>query len=159
MELDNFFIQQDKFNKELVIDSNLNDYKVATRMYLALQVKISELADETKCFIYWNDSNKSRVSKQLVLEKYIDCLKQILTIGLNKNYTCLKKLIVKPNDYCLSDQFLTLLIDVNDLIISPSIDHYKTLFEDFISLGISLGFSINQIEEIFFKNDFCKIAL
>ena len=151
MELDNFFIQQDKFNKELVIDSNLNDYKVATRMYLALQ--------ETKCFIYWNDSNKSRVSKQLVLEKYIDCLKQILTIGLNKNYTCLKKLIVKPNDYCLSDQFLTLLIDVNDLIISPSIDHYKTLFEDFISLGISLGFSINQIEEIFFKNDCCKIAL
>ena len=102
MELDNFFIQQDKFNKELVIDSNLNE---------------------------------------------------------NKNYTCLKKLIVKPNDYCLSDQFLTLLIDVNDLIISPSIDHYKTLFEDFISLGISLGFSINQIEEIFFKNDCCKIAL
>ena len=51
MELDNFFIQQDKFNKELVIDSNLNNYKVTTRMYLALQVKISELADETKCFI------------------------------------------------------------------------------------------------------------
>ena len=45
MELDNFFIQQDKFNKELDSDSNLNDYKVANRMYLALQVKISELAD------------------------------------------------------------------------------------------------------------------
>ena len=57
MELDNFFIQQDKFNKELVIDSNLNDYKVATRMYLALQVKISELADETKCFIYFQGQN------------------------------------------------------------------------------------------------------
>lgn len=159
MELNNFFIQQDKFNKELVIDSNLNDYKVATRMFLALQVKIGELADETKCFIYWNNGKKTKVSKELVLEKYIDCLKQILTIGLNKNYTCLQKLIVKPNDYCLSDQFLTLLIDVNDLIISPSVDHYETLFEDFISLGISLGFSINQIEENFFKNDYCKIAL
>ena len=149
MELDNFFIQQDKFNKELVIDSNLNDYKVATRMYLALQVKISELADETKCFIYWNDSNKSRVSKQLVLEKYIDCLKQILTIGLNKNYTCLKKLIVKPNDYCLSDQFLNLYIDINDLLISSSEDHYVTLLEDFLSLAISLGFSEQDIVDGF----------
>ena len=149
MELDNFFIQQDKFNKELVIDSNLNNYKVTTRMYLALQVKISELADETKCFIYWNDSNKSKVSKQLVLEKYIDCLKQILTIGLNKNYTCLKKLIVKPNDYCLSDQFLNLYIDINDLLISSSEDHYVTLLEDFLSLAISLGFSEQDIVDGF----------
>lgn len=159
MELTNFFIQQDKLNKKLIIDKNLDNYKITTRMFLSLQVKLSELASETQCFIYWNDNNKNKVSKQLVLEKYIDCFKQILSIGLNKNYTCIEKLVVKPNDYCLSDQFLTLLIDVNDLIISPSIDHYKTLFEDFISLGISLGFSINQIEENFFNNDCCKIAL
>lgn len=159
MELTNFFIQQDKFNKEIIIDKNLNNYKVTTRMYLSLQIKISQLANETQCFIYWSDNNINKVSKKLVLEKYIECFKQILSIGLNRNYTCLQTITVKPNDYCLSDQFLTLLIDVNDLIISPSIDHYKTLFEDFISLGISLGFSINQLEENFFNNDCCQIAL
>ena len=59
------------------------------------------------------------------------------------------KLIVKPNDYCLSDQFLNLFIDLNDLIISPSEDHYITLVEDFISLGITLGYSESKIKESF----------
>ena len=57
--------------------------------------------------------------------------------------------MIKPNDYCLSDQFLNLFIDLNDLIISPSEDHYITLIEDFISLGITLGYSDSKISNGF----------
>ncbi|NRV84845.1 dimeric dUTPase (all-alpha-NTP-PPase superfamily) [Clostridium beijerinckii] len=57
-----------------------------------------------------------------------------------------------PNDYCLSDQFLNLYIDINDLIAFPSIDHYLTLFEDLLSLGLTLGFSESQIQNQFIKD-------
>ena len=43
-------------------------------------------------------------------------------------------------------------IDLNDLIISPSEDHYLTLVEDFVSLGITLGYSKTQIIESFLEN-------
>nr|WP_321835564.1 dUTP diphosphatase [Clostridium butyricum] len=57
-----------------------------------------------------------------------------------------------PNDYCLSDQFLNLYIDINDLIASPSMDHYQTLFEDLLSLGLTLGFSEDEISGQFEKD-------
>ncbi|MGL5244911.1 MAG: dUTP diphosphatase [Sarcina sp.] len=158
MDLDKIFFHQQQLNKQLLIDKSLNNYKVTARKHLALQVRLSDLANETKCFVYWNEKD-IKVSKQIVLEKYIECLSHILTIGIDKNYDKCYSIKIKPNDYCLSDQFLNLLIDINDLIISPSVDHYNTLFEDFLSLGISLGFSINQLEEIFCSRDLCKIAL
>ncbi|MPQ43403.1 dUTP diphosphatase [Clostridium tarantellae] len=158
MDLDKFFFHQEQLNKQLLIDKSLNNYKVTARKHLALQVRLSELANETKCFVYWNQ-NDIKISKQIVLEKYIECLSHILTIGIDKNYNLCYSIKIKPNDYCLSDQFLNLLIDINDLIISPSVDHYNTLFEDFLSLGITLGFSTNKLEEIFFSKDLCKIAL
>lgn len=158
MNLKDFFIHQENLNKHIPMDKSLNSYKLTARKHLALQVKISDLANETKCFVYWQ-SEDLKVCRETVLEKYMECFSHILTIGLDKGYEKLDSVVVKPNDYCLSDQFLNLLIDVNDLIISPSLDHYNTLFEDFLSLGISLGISINTIEEEFFNNDMCQIAL
>lgn len=158
MNLDKLFSHQSNINAQLSVDKSLNEYKVTSRKHLALHVKLSDLADETKCFKYWTEKDP-KISKQIVLEKYINCLGHILTIGIDKNYVTLDSISINPNDYCLSDQFLNLFIDLNDLIISPSIDHYQTLLEDFISLGISLGFSTNQIEERFFNITYCKIAL
>lgn len=158
MDLNKFFSHQQKLNKTLIIDKNLNTYKVTARKNLTLQVKLNDLANETKCFVYWQHKD-TKICKETVLTKYIDCLSYILTIGLDRNYSELKSVLVKPNDYCLCDQFLNLLIDVNDLIISPSLDHYNTLLEDYVSLGISLGFSIDLITERFLNKDICRLAL
>lgn len=159
MYLRNFFSREKDLMKDIFIDKSLTSYKLNTRKHLSLQVKISNLADETKCFRYWISNEDSSISPNIVLEKYIDCLSLILGIGIDRGYDELEYVTVKPNDYCLSDQFLNLLIDANDLIISNSMDHYKTLLEDFISLGITLGFSTSKIQQEFFENKFCKIAL
>ena len=154
-----FFSHEKDLMKNIFIDKSLTSYKINTRKHLSLQVKISNLAAETKCFKYWISNDDNLVSPNIVLKKYIDCLSLILGIGIDKGYDNLEYIAVKPNDYCLSDQFLNLLIDTNDLIISNSMDHYKTLLEDFISLGITLGFSSSKIKQEFFQNKFCKIAL
>ncbi|MDZ7542613.1 dUTPase, partial [Clostridium perfringens] len=126
----------------------LSEYKIWARKHLELHTKLSSLADETKFYKYWID-NDNPINKSVLFEKYLECFDHIFNIGIDRHYDHIKEVVIKPNDYCLSDQFLNLFIDLNDLIISPSDDHYMTLIEDFISLGITLGYSESKIKESF----------
>lgn len=152
MEVKSLFQLQKEKNSKIVIDGTLSEYKVWARKNLELHTKISYLANETKCYKYWV-SDDSPINKSTLFERYLDCFTHILNIGIDRNYDSIKKITLKPNDYCLSDQFLNLFIDLNDIIISPSEDHYITLLEDFISLGITLGYSKSKIKESFIKCD------
>ena len=148
MEISSFFEKQREKNTQLNIDNTLSEYKIWARKHLELHTKISHLADETKCYKYWIGEDEE-LNKSVLFEKYLDCFSNIITIGIDRKYDSVEEIPIKPNDYCLSDQFLNLFIDLNDLIISPSEDHYITLVEDFISLGITLGYSETQIKESF----------
>lgn len=148
MEIISFFEAQKEKNKQIIIDNALGEYKIWARKHLELHTKLSSLADETKCYKYWVDNDTS-INKSIIFEKYLDCFANIINIGIDRQYDYIKDVIIKPNDYCLSDQFLNLFIDLNDLIISPSDDHYMTLIEDFISLGITLGYSESKFKESF----------
>ena len=90
-------------------------------------------------------SKKPKLKSIIKLVKYTDFLTHIINLGLDKHYIDSYDITLRPNDYCLSDQFLNLYIDINDLIISPSVDHFFTLLEDVLSLGITLGYSEEEI--------------
>lgn len=139
--------QQEK-NKSLVLDPNLDVYKIFARKHLQMHTKLSALADATKCYQYWVGENES-IDNEEVFKKYLCCLGQILTLGLDREYVTINEIQVESTSDCLSDQFLHIYIDVNDLIISPSEDHFVTLLEDFFTLGISLGYSLEKIQETF----------
>ena len=145
---DLFNIQRN-IDSNISINENLNNYKITARKNLELHIKISDLANETKCYTYTNDSDLE-IDEDIVLRKYISCFQQILSIGIDNKYDqVLEKIYVAPSDYCLSDQFLNLYIDINDLIISKSEDHFETLCEDFLSIGLQLGFEENKIINAF----------
>lgn len=159
MNLVKCYEQQQRLNSQIIIDSKISSSKVSARKYLMLNVKLSDLANETQCFKYWVDGNLNHVGSDII-NKYLDCLGHILTIGLDKSYNNIVEVNVIPNDSCLSDQFLTLYVDVNDMMVSCSKDHYETLLEDFLSLGLSLGFTEQQIEDKFINdNIYCEAAL
>ena len=130
--------------REILINQELSQYKLWARKHLELQVKLSSLAEETKCYKYWIDDGLN-LNKELRFVKYTDFLTHIINLGLDKHYRDSYDITLRPNDYCLSDQFLNLYIDINDLIISPSVDHFFTLLEDVLSLGITLGYSEEEI--------------
>jgi dimeric dUTPase (all-alpha-NTP-PPase superfamily) len=146
MEITSFFQREKVRSQKIIIDNTLGDHKIRTRKHLELHSKLSSLAEETNCYKYWIDEDSS-VDKSKIFQKYLDCFNLIINMGIYKNYDYIKDVVIKPNDYCLSDQFLNLFIDLNDLIISPSEDHYITLMEDFLSLGVTLGYSENQMKE------------
>lgn len=150
MFISNLFELQRENDKKLNINPELDEYKIRARQNLELHVKVSDLASETNCFAYTTDV-KSNFDKDVILLKFVKCLKQVLTIGINNGYDILKEVSINHNEYCLSDQFLNLYIDINDLIISRSEDHFETLLEDLLSIGDTLGLSEQEIIEEFNK--------
>ena len=138
-------IEKDKLTS---INEGLSDYKLCARKHLELQVKLSYLADETKCYNY-KKIEITDLKENVIFERYIDFLSHVLSFGLFKNYFDNYEVDFLPNDYCLSDQFLNLYIDINDLIVSSSKDHLFTLLEDIFSLGVTLGYSEDQIKNSF----------
>ena len=157
MHISNLFKIQREVANELTVDSNLSDYKVLARKNLELTIKISDLARATNCYKYWI-SDDPMLDNNNIFEKYMSCFNQIISLGLYNNYTDIEEVIVETSDYCLSDEFINLFIDINDLIISPSKDHFVTLIEDFLSLSISLGFSEDMILDDFYHHSPMNLA-
>jgi len=151
MNIQPLFKVQKKYNDSLPINDELSAHKLQVRKNLEFEITLGDLANETACFNYLNKKTKP-INITAIFNKYINCLSQSLTLGIDCKYTDLIAVSINPNDYCLSDQFLNLYIDINDLIVSPSMDHYLTLFEDLLSLGLTLGFSESQIQNEFIKD-------
>jgi dimeric dUTPase (all-alpha-NTP-PPase superfamily) len=151
MNIQPLFKVQKKYNDNLPINDELDSHKLQVRKNLEFEITLGTLANETLCFNYLTKSTKP-VNLTAIFNKYINCISQALTLGIDNKYTDLIAVSMNPNDYCLSDQFLNLYIDINDLIVSPSMDHYLTLFEDLLSLGLTLGFSESQIQNQFIKD-------
>ncbi|MCI5727215.1 MAG: dUTP diphosphatase [Clostridium sp.] len=143
MYIGDFFKFQEKNNDSIILDSNLCDYKIKARKHLELNIKMSELADVTKCYKYWVGDEPS-LDKKVILDKYISCLKHIINLAIDDNYY-IEDLSVEECENCLSDQFLGLYIDISDLIMSSTQDHYITLLEDYLSLGNSLDISSDEM--------------
>ena len=135
---------QKKKSSSVIIDSSLSNFKVSARRHLEIHVKLSMLAEETKCYKYWIDNN-SNIDTEIIFAKFLDFLAHVISFGIDKNYINSYDIIIKTTEYCLSDQFINLYIDINDLIISPSEDHFLTLLEDTLILGVSLGYSEEEI--------------
>lgn len=150
MDFSNLFKLQGNLDERIRKQHNLDDESLLSKKILALQVELAELANETRCFKFWSDKKPS--DKYTILEEYVDCLHFILTIGLEKNFS---DVIVdsKETQYDITSQFLNLYVDINDFLVCSSKDHYLTLFEDFLSLGKSLDFSSEDIEEAYCKKN------
>ena len=150
MNIQPLFKVQKKYNDSLPINDELTSHKLQVRKNLEFEIALGNLANETNCFNYLK-TKAAPINLTSIFNKYINCLSLALSLGIDHKYTDLIAVSMNPNYYCLSDQFLNLYIDINDLIASSSMDHYLTLFEDLLSLGLTIGFKEEQIQNAFIK--------
>lgn len=150
MNLKKLYELQKNLDDRIREQHNLQGVSLLSKKTLALNVEIGELANETRCFKYWSDKKAS--DRGRILEEYVDCLHFILAIGIEKEYDD-TPIELKGTDYDMTEQFLTLYIDINDFMVCSSKDHYITLFEDFLSFGKSLGFSAEDVEDAYVKKN------
>lgn len=150
MNLEKLFKLQKELDSRIIDQHHLQDRTLLSEKILALQVEIAELANETRCFKYW--SNKKPSSREVILEEYVDSLHFILSIGLEYKFDDIK-LNYSASDSRATDQFVNIYIDITDFIVCSSKDHYITLFEDFMTLGLTLDFTEDEIEEFYYKKN------
>ena len=142
MKLSELFKMQEKFVTNISKFDSTQEHDIKYGKILALQVKIAELANETNCFK--RCKSKNILSKELLLKKYIDSLYMMISIGFHNNFMP-EEITCKISTFDLTSQFENLYIDINDFVVCSSLDHYITLFEDFISLGNSLKLTEGEI--------------
>ena len=151
MNLQRLFQMQNTLDKRIETEHQLEGIPLLRKKILSLQVELSELANETRCFKFW--STKKPSSKDVILEEYVDCLHFILSIGLEKKFEDIT-LNIKYITSELSEQFLNLYVNISDFIICSSIDNYSNIFQNFLSLGENLGFCEKDIETAYlYKNN------
>lgn len=148
MDIDNLLIFQREKDKSILKIQHLEGQSLLTKKILAFQVSIGELAAETNCYDFWSENKKT--DPNLILEKYIKSLRSLVSIGIEKDFSELT-LEDKELDLEITEQFLNLFIDTNDLIVCSSKDNYITLMEDFFSVGKSLGLNPSMIKSNYIK--------
>ncbi|MBU3158908.1 dUTP diphosphatase [Clostridium frigoris] len=150
MNLHKLFEMQITLDHRIETEHQLEGVPLFNKKILSLQVELGELANETRCFKFW--STKESSSKDIILEEYVDCIHFILSLGLEKRFQNIT-LNVKNSTCELSLQFLNLYITIANFATSASLDNYSSIFNNFLSLGQSLGFSEDDIEAgYFYKN-------
>jgi len=151
MDLKKLFDLQRELDSRISKEHHLQNDMLFSEKALALQVEFGSLANETRCFKYW--CNQKSSPQNIILEEYVDCLYFILSVGIDKDFENIEP-VLSCSVNKITEQFLDLFIDINDFLICSSIDHYITLFEDFLSLGINLGFTENDIEKAYLDKNY-----
>ena len=123
---------------------NVKASEIVNQKIIALYVEVGEFTNEVANFKYWK-SNKN-ISKDKVLEEYVDCLHFYLTLFIFKN---VKEEINEPSK--IEDDFDKMTLDLYQSITKMHKNlNQKTLhesFEIFLAIGKNLDFSWNEVEK------------
>lgn len=139
-------IDEDVLGKENVFDLR----------FLALQVKVGEIANLTKCYKY--TTMKEDIPKEKLMFRFIDAMKFLLSIGnmYEFNIINLEAVDTMGHEESLIKVFSYIYDDIKDLKYAVSRDNYVDslniyirLFARFVNLGRLLGFSFEEVYEYY----------
>jgi dimeric dUTPase (all-alpha-NTP-PPase superfamily) len=155
MKLSKLFEMQKALDDHIRNEHDLVDAYLVKEKTLALLVELGELANETRCFKFW--SNKPASEKHVILEEYVDGLHFVITLCIDKeisihNANCIT-VSYKPNGN-LVDDFLDLykqIVIFGELCTSK--ERLEKLLDKYISFGIKLGFTWEEIEQAYIEKN------
>lgn len=138
---------QKELDQRIETKHQLQNERLLERKVLALLVEIGELANETRCFKFW--SLKPPSKEEVILEEYVDGLHFLLSIGLELHMSDINDMVPTKSNESLTNQFLTIYHEASLLKENLSVNTYLHLFQLYLNLGLSLGFTMNQIYDAY----------
>lgn len=91
--------------------------------------------------------------KNPLLEEYVDCLHFILSIGLDIGFSSYELIGNIEGDQETTETFSEVFQTVSLVSQTQNKVHYSILFEEFLFLGNSLGFTWDQIEQAYYDKN------
>lgn len=141
------------------IDENeLGKENIFDLRFLALQVKVGELANLTKCYKYTR--MKEDIPKDKLMFRFIDAMRFFLSIGNQFEFNIINLDAVNKvsNEDSLVKVFSSMFDNIRDLKYAIKIDNYVDslniyikLFTEFINLGKLLGFTFEEVYDYYLK--------
>jgi len=161
MELSVLFEKQATFENEIIANTSIKEDAVGEDnileiLFLALQVKIGELANLTKCYKYFKV--KPNLPKHKLMVRYTDALRYLLSIGNRHQFNMIQTsdLNTQIEIEDIIQIFSNLYDDISLLKRNIRNDHYVEglniyikIFSLFVYLGQQLGLSNQEIQQHF----------
>ncbi|MEK3909651.1 dUTP diphosphatase [Oceanobacillus sp. FSL W7-1309] len=172
MNLSKLFEIQAGLDYHIVKEKGLEGQDLLDMKMLSLQVELGECANEWRGFKFWSKDQEPRtkvgltsyyaaqqgLTRNPLLEEYVDCLHFILSIGLSLN--------INSEDICVDGDYTELettntfnkmfksISEVHDYINYGArddlVEAYDIMFSMFVGLGeLQLGFTWEQIEQAY----------
>lgn len=142
MNLQKLFHMQQELDRYIQSNRNVEE-SVFRKKVLALQVELSELANETRCFKFW--STKGPSDKSTLLEEYVDCIHFLLSLGIEKGYNSLGEWPAPLEEQDLTELFLLAHQSVSEFTEHATHEDYSNLWRTFGALAKALGFSYEEV--------------
>jgi len=151
MHLSKLFETQKLLDKRIVDEHKLHGQDLLPQKILALQVELSELAQELpEVFKFWSNK-KNNYEKALV--EYCDCLHFILSIGNDLELNIALYTILPFKHKTILEQFSQTYYVIGDLQHDPSQSELILVLQHFIALGEMIGFTPEQIEKSYYAKN------
>lgn len=131
--------------------------------YLALQVKVGELANLTKCYKY--AKMKENLPKDKLMTRYIDALQFLLSIGNINDFNIIgfDNILGAKSDASIIKVFSNIYEYINEVRelarrdnYFDALNAYIRLVEEFVKLASHLGFTMDEVSDRY-KNAVAEI--
>ncbi|MBT2582480.1 dUTP diphosphatase [Planococcus sp. ISL-109] len=150
MNLQELFYMQRELDKYIQSNRNVEE-PVFRKKVLALQVELSELANETRCFKFW--STKGPSDKETLLEEYVDCIHFMLSLGIEKGFDSLDVWPSPLAEQDLTELFLAAHTSVGQFVEQATIEEYRSLWRTFGAIATALGFSYDEVLQAYVEKN------
>ena len=134
---------QKELDAALFEKGGLKEYPIE-QIKTAYRVELGEALQEWKSFKYWK-KNKGIIDINKLLEELSDCLHFALSLE-NEIKNCVFKKVTEEEFKCYDKYDLYKIID-------KCFNIYRSVLYDTIALGLKLGFTLDQLEEAYYKKN------
>lgn len=128
-----------------------NDVERFDKLILALNVEVSEIANEVRCFKFW--SLKPPSSKAIIIEEFVDALHFVLELGIELNEEIGSIYYLNSDIQTITEKFNELYECVSRLNRYRNTSTYQMLVSELFTLGMALGFTDEDIEAAYLKKN------
>ncbi|MCA1056394.1 dUTP diphosphatase [Rossellomorea aquimaris] len=143
MKIEELLHMQKDLDQHIESEHGLEDEDLVDKKILALLVEAGELANETRSFKFW--SKKAPSEKSIILEEYVDGIHFILSLGLEIGLEEIDVNEQHAGGEDLNEQFLHVFKSIVEFREERSVNHFFTMFNQYLLLGEVLGFSRDDV--------------
>ncbi|OUQ34903.1 dUTP diphosphatase [Massilimicrobiota timonensis] len=131
-------------NREIQTAKNeiLNTKRINQKI-LAFLHDLSEVSLESRCYLFWE--KEEPINHQQLLEKYLEGLTMLMSIGYELRIDSIKNHTEIPEDLDIYSLFFKIHRSILNVQNQYSSDDYQDAIDDYFTLGFQLGIDIDEI--------------